>query len=89
MGLVILRGEGAAAERAGDPGYKPEKEFILRRHSQVAKATVCKTVIPRFESGCRLQSFLLLPCDGGLVAARTKSANCKPEFDLRTVLFLL
>jgi hypothetical protein len=28
----------------------------LRRHSQVAKAAVCKTVIHRFESGCRLQS---------------------------------
>ena len=26
-----------------------------RRHSQVAKATVCKTVIRRFESACRLQ----------------------------------
>jgi hypothetical protein len=26
-----------------------------RRHSQVAKAAVCKTVIHRFESGCRLQ----------------------------------
>ncbi len=26
-----------------------------RRHSQVAKAAVCKTVIPRFKSGCRLQ----------------------------------
>jgi hypothetical protein len=25
------------------------------RHSQVAKATVCKTVILRFKSGCRLQ----------------------------------
>ena len=25
-----------------------------RRHSQVAKAAVCKTVIHRFESGCRL-----------------------------------
>ncbi len=31
-----------------------------RRHSQVAKAAVCKTVIHRFESGCRLQpSFCL------------------------------
>ena len=29
--------------------------FILWRHSQVAKAAVCKTAIPRFESGCRLQ----------------------------------
>jgi hypothetical protein len=27
-----------------------------RRHSQVAKAAVCKTVIPRFKSGCRLQT---------------------------------
>ena len=26
-----------------------------RRHSQGAKAAVCKTVIHRFESGCRLQ----------------------------------
>jgi hypothetical protein len=26
------------------------------RHSQVAKAAVCKTVIHRFESGCRLHS---------------------------------
>ena len=31
--------------------------FLLYwRHSQVAKAAVCKTVIHRFESGCRLQS---------------------------------
>ena len=29
--------------------------FSERRHSQVAKAAVCKTVIPRFKSGCRLQ----------------------------------
>ena len=29
--------------------------FYKRRHSQVAKAAVCKTVIPRFKSGCRLQ----------------------------------
>ncbi len=27
----------------------------LGRHSQVAKATVCKTVIPEFKSRCRLQ----------------------------------
>ena len=27
----------------------------IRRHSQVAKAAVCKTVIHRFKSGCRLQ----------------------------------
>jgi hypothetical protein len=29
--------------------------LLLRRHSQVAKAAVCKTVIHRFESDCRLQ----------------------------------
>ena len=28
-----------------------------RRHSQVAKAAVCKTVIHRFESGCRLHEY--------------------------------
>ena len=27
------------------------------RHSQVAKAAVCKTVIHRFKSGCRLQTY--------------------------------
>jgi hypothetical protein len=30
-------------------------EFGFWRHSQVAKAAVCKTVIHRFESDCRLQ----------------------------------
>ena len=40
-------------------GSNPFARSILkpiRRHSQVAKAAVCKTVIPRFKSGCRLQS---------------------------------
>ena len=39
-------------------GSNPFARSILksiRRHSQVAKAAVCKTVIPRFKSGCRLQ----------------------------------
>ncbi len=31
--------------------------IYLWRRSQVAKATVCKTVIPRFKSGRRLQNF--------------------------------
>ncbi len=31
------------------------RSIFLWRHSQVAKAAVCKTVIPRFKSGCRLQ----------------------------------
>ena len=30
------------------------RSMKCRRHSQVAKAAVCKTVIHRFESGCRL-----------------------------------
>ena len=35
------------------------KRFLARRHSQVAKAEVCKTSIPQFESGCRLHFCLL------------------------------
>ncbi len=36
-------------------GSNPFARSSFWRHSQVAKATVCKTVIHRFESGCRLQ----------------------------------
>ncbi len=36
-------------------GSNPFARSIFGRHSQVAKAAVCKTVILRFESGCRLQ----------------------------------
>ena len=36
-------------------GSSPVSRSIKRRHSQVAKAAVCKTVLHRFESGCRLQ----------------------------------
>jgi hypothetical protein len=32
----------------------------MRRHGQVGKAMVCKTMYPRFESGCRLH-FLNFP----------------------------
>ncbi len=31
------------------------RSILLWRHSQVAKAAVCKTVIHQFESDCRLQ----------------------------------
>jgi hypothetical protein len=33
------------------------RSIFLGRHSQVAKAAVCKTVILRFKSGCRLQYY--------------------------------
>ena len=36
-------------------GSNPFARSSFWRHSQVAKAAVCKTVIHRFESGCRLQ----------------------------------
>ena len=53
----------AKVEVAGsNPVSRSKKIRFLseRRHSQVAKAAVCKTVIHRFESGCRLQpSFTL------------------------------
>ena len=39
------------------PGALAGVHAPFRRHSQVAKATVCKTVILRFKSGCRLQFF--------------------------------
>ncbi len=47
----------AKVEVAGsNPVSRSKKIFpSIRRHSQVAKAAVCKTVIHRFESGCRLQ----------------------------------
>ena len=32
------------------------RSIFFGRHSQVAKAAVCKTVILRFKSGCRLQT---------------------------------
>ncbi len=39
--------------------YKYWFSKYLGRHSQVAKATVCKTVIPGFKSRCRLQPYAL------------------------------
>ncbi len=38
------------------PG-RPIKSKRPRRHSQIGKAAVCKTVYSRFKSGCRLHSF--------------------------------
>ena len=35
-------------------GSSPVSRSLIRRHSQVVKAAVCKTAIHRFESGCRL-----------------------------------
>ena len=42
-------------EKRLDIRFGKSLNLLRRRHGQVAKATVCKTVIPRFESGCRLQ----------------------------------
>ena len=33
---------------------RPIQSFVPRRHSQIGKAAVCKTVYSRFKSGCRL-----------------------------------
>lgn len=40
---------------------------LLRRHGQVGKAMVCKTMYPRFESGCRLHFFLSPEFNGVIV----------------------
>lgn len=59
----LMSGRNSAVEchlaKVDVDGSNPFARSILksiRRHSQVAKAAVCKTVIPRFKSGCRLQS---------------------------------
>ena len=39
------------------PG-RPIKSNVPRRHSQIGKAAVCKTVYSRFKSGCRLHFFV-------------------------------
>ena len=60
-----------------------QKDFLfgfLRRHSQVAKAAVCKTVIHRFESGCRLHK--------NTKGLQEISIACKPFFIFRALSLL-
>ncbi len=55
----------------------------LGRHSQVAKATVCKTVIPRFKSGCRLHLHFLRSGFANDVERRPKLSSIRsPWFRL-------
>ena len=51
------------------------RSIFLRRHSQEAKAEVCKTSIPRFESGCRLHLWRLWLPSPSLCLFRTMDSS--------------
>jgi hypothetical protein len=81
--------------KAGVAGSSPVFRSIYWRRSQVAKAEVCKTSIPRFKSGRRLQQILVWAISSGgehlLDAERVVGSNpTSPtiiylrEYDLKT-----